>query len=60
MQIEGKLIKILEAEGGTSKNGNAWNKQSCIIETESKYNIPTTDLIRFGNKDLIDTIEKII
>jgi hypothetical protein len=31
-----------------------------IHETESKYNIPTTDLIRFGNKDLIDTIEKII
>ena len=34
--------------------------QAVIRETESKYNIPTTDLIRFGNKDLIDTIEKII
>ena len=34
--------------------------QDVIHETESKYNIPTTDLIRFGNKDLIDTIEKII
>ena len=34
--------------------------QDVIHETESKYNIPTTDLIRFGNKDLIDAIEKII
>ena len=38
MQIEGKLIKILEAEGGTSKSGKAWSKQSCIVETDSKYN----------------------
>tara|TARA_Y100000004_G_scaffold182780_1_gene229873 strand:+ start:253 stop:582 length:330 start_codon:yes stop_codon:yes gene_type:complete len=38
MQIEGKLIKILEAEGGTSKNGKAWIKQSCIVQTENEYN----------------------
>lgn len=38
MQIEGKLIKILEAEGGTSKSGKAWIKQSCIVETDSEYN----------------------
>ena len=38
MQIEGKLIKILEAESGTSKNGKAWSKQSCLIETSEKYN----------------------
>tara|TARA_R100001480_G_scaffold66259_1_gene78023 strand:- start:113 stop:427 length:315 start_codon:yes stop_codon:yes gene_type:complete len=38
MQIEGKLIKILEAESGTSKSGKAWSKQSCLVETSEKYN----------------------
>tara|TARA_R100000234_G_C4990061_1_gene175085 strand:+ start:504 stop:860 length:357 start_codon:yes stop_codon:yes gene_type:complete len=38
MQIRGKLINILEAESGTSKNGKAWEKQSCIVETDNKYN----------------------
>ena len=38
MQIEGKLIKILEAESGTSKSGKAWSKQSCLVETDEKYN----------------------
>ena len=38
MQIEGKLIKVLEAESGTSKSGKAWSKQSCLVETDNKYN----------------------
>ncbi len=38
MEIKGKLTKILKIESGTAKNGNEWKKQSCIVETESKYN----------------------
>jgi len=38
MEIRGKLIKIQEAESGTSKNGKAWDKQTCIVQTDSKYN----------------------
>tara|TARA_R110002012_G_scaffold218422_2_gene389741 strand:- start:6175 stop:6480 length:306 start_codon:yes stop_codon:yes gene_type:complete len=38
MEFTGKLIKILEAEGGTSKSGKAWTKQSCIIETAEEFN----------------------
>ena len=54
MQIEGKLIKILEAEGGTSKSGKAWSKQSCIVETDSKYN-NIVCITAFGD----DKIEKL-
>lgn len=38
MEIKGKLTKILKIESGIAKNGNEWKKQSCIVETESKYN----------------------
>ncbi len=38
MEIKGKLIKILDAEGGTSKNGNPWQKQSIVIETDAEFN----------------------
>tara|TARA_A100001201_G_scaffold126380_1_gene110876 strand:+ start:2661 stop:2993 length:333 start_codon:yes stop_codon:yes gene_type:complete len=38
MEITGKLKKVLKIESGTAKNGNEWKKQSCIVETDNKYN----------------------
>ena len=38
MEITGKLIKKLDLEQGTSKNGKEWKKQSFIVETRNEYN----------------------
>ena len=57
MQIHGKLIKILEAEGGTSKNGKAWSKQSCIVKTDNKYN-NIVCITAFGD-DKIENLNKV-
>ena len=38
MEANGKLIKILDKEQGTSKAGKQWVKQSFVIETDSQYN----------------------
>tara|TARA_R100001443_G_scaffold99695_1_gene106861 strand:+ start:215 stop:556 length:342 start_codon:yes stop_codon:yes gene_type:complete len=38
MEIKGKLIKMLQAEAGTTKAGKAWESQTCLIDTEEKYN----------------------
>ncbi|TAE68817.1 MAG: DUF3127 domain-containing protein [Bacteroidetes bacterium] len=37
MELVGKLIKILPEESGTGKTGNAWRKQSFVIETQDQY-----------------------
>ena len=37
MEIEGKVIAVLPIQQGTSKSGNAWSKQDCVIETSDKY-----------------------
>jgi hypothetical protein len=57
MQIEGKLIKILDAEGGTSKSGKAWIKQSCIVETDSEYNNQVC-ISAFG-EDKVENLNKL-
>ncbi|MFC2096804.1 DUF3127 domain-containing protein [Bacteroidota bacterium] len=36
MEITGKIIKLLEAQSGTSTKGE-WKKQEFIIETEGQY-----------------------
>lgn len=38
MEANGKLIKILDTQTGTSKAGKEWSKKSFVIETDSKYN----------------------
>lgn len=38
MEVKGKLIKKLQAEAGTSKNGKAWESQTCLVETDDKFN----------------------
>ncbi len=37
MEITGKIIKKLEPVSGTSKAGNAWNKQEYVLETLDAY-----------------------
>ncbi len=37
MEITGKIIAVLPAQGGTSKNGNEWKKQEYVLETHEQY-----------------------
>ncbi len=37
MEIKGKIIQKLDAVSGTSKAGNAWNKQEYVLETEDNF-----------------------
>ncbi|MEH6497267.1 MAG: DUF3127 domain-containing protein [Pseudomonas marincola] len=36
MEINGKIIALLEEKSGQSANGT-WRKQECILETEGQY-----------------------
>ena len=36
--INGKLVKVLEMQNGTTKAGKEWVKQSFVIDTGSDYN----------------------
>ena len=37
MEVKGKIIQKLEPVSGTSKAGNAWNKQEYVLETLDAY-----------------------
>lgn len=37
MEIDGTVIVITDIQSGTSKNGNAWQKQGFVIETTGNY-----------------------
>lgn len=37
MEIAGKVIAVLPAQGGTSKSGNEWKKQEYVLETHDQY-----------------------
>ncbi|MDR1555702.1 MAG: DUF3127 domain-containing protein [Tannerellaceae bacterium] len=37
MDISGKIIAVLPAQGGTSKNGNEWKKQEYVLETHDQF-----------------------
>ena len=37
MELQGKCIAALPIESGTSKSGNAWQKQNFVIETAGQY-----------------------
>ncbi|MCC8134958.1 MAG: DUF3127 domain-containing protein [Tannerellaceae bacterium] len=37
MEITGKIIAVLPAQGGTSKTGNEWKKQEYVLETHEQY-----------------------
>tara|TARA_Y100001973_G_C5148148_1_gene306581 strand:- start:152 stop:493 length:342 start_codon:yes stop_codon:yes gene_type:complete len=57
MEIKGKLVKKLEQEAGTSKAGNPYVKQICIVETDNKYN-PQIAIQCFG-EDKIKQMNKL-
>ncbi len=37
MELQGKVILVMPIVSGTSKSGNAWQKQEFIIETTGQY-----------------------
>ena len=37
MEITGKIIAVLPAQGGVSKTGNEWKKQEYILETYDQF-----------------------
>ena len=37
MELSGKVIAILPAKGGISRNGNEWKAQEYVIETHDQY-----------------------
>lgn len=37
MEITARVIAVLPIESGTSKSGNAWQKQSFVVETAEQY-----------------------
>tara|TARA_R100001443_G_scaffold25529_1_gene38382 strand:- start:759 stop:1085 length:327 start_codon:yes stop_codon:yes gene_type:complete len=37
MQVNGKLIKKLQAEAGTSKSGKNWESQTILVDTQEKF-----------------------
>lgn len=37
MEIKGKIIVALPAQGGVSKTGKEWSRQDYVIETQEKY-----------------------
>lgn len=49
MDISGKLIKKLKPEGGTSKAGKEWKKQTIIIDNGNDFN-NLTAVSAFGDK----------
>ena len=37
MELQGRVIAVLEPRGGISKNGNEWKVQEYVIETHDQY-----------------------
>ncbi|MGL4518970.1 MAG: DUF3127 domain-containing protein [Phocaeicola sp.] len=37
MELQGKVIAVLEPKGGVSKTGNEWKVQEYVIETHDQY-----------------------
>ena len=37
MEITGRIIVVLPAQGGTSQAGNVWKKQEYVLETHDQY-----------------------
>jgi len=56
MKVEGKLVKKLSVESGTSKSGKEWKKQSIIIDTGGEFNNEVC-ISAFGDK--MDSMNKL-
>lgn len=49
LEVKGKIVKILDAETGTSKAGKEWKKQNFVIDTGDQYN-PEVCFQMFGEE----------
>jgi len=56
LKLKGKIVKILEAESGTSKAGKSWIKQNFVIDTGATYN-PEVCFEVFG-QEKVDNLQK--
>ena len=54
MEISGRLIQVLQEQGGEGKNGNKWAKCDFVIETQEKF--PKKVCLTAWN-DLIGTVK---
>lgn len=54
MDITGRLIQVLQEQGGEGKNGNKWAKCDFVIETQEKF--PKKVCLTAWN-DLIGTVK---
>ena len=57
LTIKGNLVKILDAQAGTSKAGKQWSKQEFVINTGDQYN-PEICFTLFGD-DKINLLKDI-
>ena len=57
MEVTGKLVEKLEQEAGQSKAGKPWIKQTCVVETDAKFN-PLVAIQCFG-EDKIKEMNKL-
>jgi hypothetical protein len=56
MEISGRLIQVLQEQGGEGKNGNKWAKCDFVIETQEKF--PKKVCLTAWN-DLIGTVKEL-
>jgi len=49
LEMTGKLVKVLEAQSGTSKAGKEWIKQSFVLDNGAKFN-PEVAFNLFGQE----------
>lgn len=56
MELEGKIIRELKLEEGTSKAGNPWKKKGWVLETLGQYP-RTVKFDVFGDRALTMTFE---
>jgi len=54
MDITGRIIQVMQEQGGEGKNGNKWAKCDFVIETQEKY--PKKVCLTAWN-DLIGTVK---
>lgn len=53
MEIEGKIIAVMAAKGGISKNGNSWKTQEFVVE-EVKDQYPQSVNLEIFGEDKIN------
>lgn len=53
LEIEGKIVKILEVESGTSKAGKEWKKQGFVVDTYNQFN-PEVCFGVFGDEKIAE------